>query len=500
MVDKTSANNEPSLTRQATSGAMWSLASNITVSALSFLGTAVLARLLNPHDFGLIGMATLVIGVVQLFGNFGLGSAIVQKMDVTHEDLCTVHWANIAAGIVLMLLCIIISPLAAHFFREQSVQGVLICLAFTFIISAISSVHNTLIYKNLQMKPLAVIEVSGRVLRIGVMLVAAYHGLNFWSIVIGMIVERIFKTIGFHYLIEWRPSWFFSWNKFKEMFRFGRNLLGGGLAGYANQNMDFIVTGRAMGADQLGYYQMAFNLPNLIRSYLCDSFGNVVFPVFSKIQDDNELLAKGFSKIVKYITLTTFPILFGLAFTTHDFILVVYGEKWLPVVVPMQILCFSAALATSYVPVGGLLNAKGRPDLAFKWGVFKLPVTVIAILLGVYFGGIIGVAWGMFAVDILNLILIYEVYKILKADMSEYVMAIFPAIVASLLMVAVLWGLRFMLLMFDVFPLARLSFMIIIGATVYATAIFLGFRDIFNEFVMFSQKIFFGERSERRSS
>ena len=474
--------NSQSLTQQASRGAFWSLASNITVSAISFVGTAVLARMLEPKDFGLIGMAVLVTGVVQLFGNIGLGSALVQQKDVSEVDLSTVFWANMAAGVVLALLCVLISPLAVMFFREKAVMWILISLSITFVLSAICSVHTTLVYKRIQMKPLAAIEVGGRVLRIAVMLIAAFCGFTFWSIVIGMIVERFFKTIALFFRDAWRPSFVFSMPRFKEMFHYGRNILGTGFMGYFNQNMDFIVTGRVLGTSLLGFYQMSFNLPNLIRGYINDSIGAVAFPVFCKVQDNNELLAKGFLKIVKFVAIGTFPILFGLAFTARDFILVAYGVKWLPTVLPMQILCFGAALAAVNSVVVSLLSAKGRPDLGFKWGFVRLPATIIAILLGVRFGGIVGVAWGMTIVEVLATGMVYQMFRILNSGFSEYGKALLPATVASIVMVGALVVINRVFLVNEPAAWVRLGLEFTAGATVYIAAVFFGFKETFNDF------------------
>jgi O-antigen/teichoic acid export membrane protein len=475
----------PSLTHTASRGAAWALAGNITVSAVSFVGTTILARMLEPKDFGLIGMATVVTGIVGLFGNFGLGAALVQKKDVTHEDLCTAFWANMAAGGALAVVCVLISPLAMVFFKEKAVQWILICLAFNFVISAVASVHSMIIYKRLQMRSLAIRDIGGRVIRVGVMIIAAFCGLRFWSIVIGMIAERIFRTVTYYYLDPWRPTRVFSRQRFNEMFRYGRNLLGSGFLGYLNSNMDFIVTGRVLGADLLGFYQMAYNLPNLVKDYINDSIGAVSFPLFCKVQDDNERLSRGLLRIIRFVALGTFPILAGLAFTARDFIFVAYGEKWLPVVVPLQILCFYVALACSSTATGSIFNAKGRPDLGLKWGLFRLPATVIAILMGVHFGGIAGVAWGMLIVQVISLAMVYQAFQIIKGDLREYWNALYPAAAACIVMIAALIMINRIPAFREISAWVRLIVEFIFGGAVYTLTIVFGFPKTYRDFTGF---------------
>ena len=473
----------PTLKQQASRGAFWALGSNLSVSALSFGGTVVLSRLLEPADFGLMSMAVLVTGVVGLFSNFGLGAALVQKVDVTQEDLSTVFWINCVAGLSLAVLCVLCAPMAGLFFHEDSVKWILICLSVTFILSSVSSIHSTLVYKNVQMKPMAVIEVSGRLLRVVVMLIAAVCGLKVWSIVIGIVSERVFKTMALCCLSPWYPSRVFSATRFKAMFRFGRHLFGGGVLGYLSTNIDFIVTGRILGSHSLGYYQMAYNLPNLLQLYINDSIGAVAFPIFCKVQDDNACLAGGFMRIVRFVAMSAFPVLSGLSFVAGDFILVAYGEKWLPAVQPLRILCFSAALACVNTAVGPLLNAKGRPDIGFKWGFIRLPLTVVGILVGVYIAGIVGVAWGMLVAEILSLVVVYKALKLLKCSILEYAKALLPAATASVIMMGALGALNYGFSLNTMSAWMRLVLECAVGAMVYGAVFVFGFRNILKDLI-----------------
>lgn len=453
-----------SLTQQASKGAFWGLSSNLTVSAISFVGTAILARILSPKDFGLLGMATLITGAVQLFGDLGLGAALVQKNNINNEYLLTVFWSSLFVSGGLIVASIILAPLASLFFNEPVIKWVIICLSANFIISAFSSVHTTLLYKNIKMKKIAAIEISSRFARVIIIVVCALTGLGFWSIVIGMIAERILKTTLFIATSQWMPAFCFSKSKFKELFHYGKNIYGQSFLSYFNQNMDFIVTGRLLGAKLLGFYQFSYNLPYLVKSYIQDGVGPVIFPVFSKVQDDKERLTRGFLNAIKYISMVTFPIMFGLSFCAEDFIVVVYGIKWLPAAGPLKLLCFSAALASVHCIVFSLFNAKGRPDIGLKWNLFRLPTTVILVIaLSRY--GIIGIAWAMFLAELLTIATAYFATKIINVHFAKYLNAISPAIISSIVMMLCLYLLRRYILSFNAYM--RLLLNTLLGCCAY---------------------------------
>lgn len=429
------------LKQQASEGAFWGLSSNLIVSAISFVGTVILARILSPKDFGLLGMAVLITGVVRIFGNLGLGAALVQKKNIDNEYLSTAFWSSLLVSSGLVIVSIIIAPLAALFFNEPVIKWIVLCLSANFIISSFASIHQTLLYKDLRIKKIAYIEIVSRLVRVIIILFCAFSGMGFWSIVIGMIVDCLLKTVLFVFTVQWMPTFKFDKIKFKELFHFGKNIYGQGFLNYFNQNMDFIIIGRLLGAQLLGFYQFSYNVPYLVKSYVQDGIVPVAFSVFCKAQDDNMRLTRGFLNAVKYIAMLTFPVMFGLAFCADDFITVIYGVRWLSAAGPLKLLCFSAAFASVHCVVIALLNAKGRPDIGFKWNLFRLPITVITIIaLSKY--KIIGVAMAMFLVEFLTIVMVFFATKILNTCFVKYLNAIFPSIISSTVMIICLFFLQ----------------------------------------------------------
>jgi len=483
MSENNCAVKEVSLTQQASKGAFWGLSSNLTVSAISFIGTAILARLLSPKDFGLLGMAFLITGVVQLFGNLGLGAALIHKKNIDEEYLSTAFWSSLLVSVGLIIVSVILAPFASIFFNEPVVKWIVIVLSMNFMVSSFASVQRTLLYKNIRMKKIAFIETASRFIRVFIMLACALAGMGVWSIVIGMMAEGILKTILFVFTAHWRPTIQFNKLKFKELFHYGKNIYGQSFLNYLNQNIDFIVTGRLLGAQLLGFYQFAYNLPYLVKSYVQDGIIPVAFPVFSKVQDDDKRLAGGFLNAVKYISMITFPLMTGLAFCSEDFISVAYGTRWLPAAGPLKLLCFGAALASVNCIVFSLFNAKGRPDLGLKWNLFRLPATVILVIaLSKY--RLMGIAWAMFAIELITVTAAYIAARLLKIPFIRYLSIFLHVIYSSIVMVVCIYTLNAFALT-SLSPYLRLPINGVLGCCAYSVSLYILSKKDFIEFCNF---------------
>ena len=462
------------LRQQASKGAFWGLSSNLIVSMISFCGTIIMARILSPRDFGLIGMAVLLTGIVSLFGNLGLGTALVQKKEIDDEYLSTAFWASLIVGAGLTVTSIIIAPLASIFFKEPIVKWIGIILSVNFVVTSVSSVHRTLLYKDILLKKIAIIEVISRFVRVSIMLICAFLGMGFWSIVVGMMSEAIVKTLLFITRVKWRPVFEFNVTKFKELFHFGKNVYGQGFLNYLNNNMDFLVTGRLLGTSLFGFYQFSHNLPYLVKGYIKDGVAPVAFPVFSKVNSDKERLARGFFKGIKHISIMTLPIMFGLAFSASDFVAVAYGLRWLPAAEPMRLLAISAGLASINCLIDPVFYTVGRPDIGLKWSLIRTFMTIVLVM-SLSKWGISGIALAMLIVESMMILTAYTAAKLLRADFRNYIIALLPAITGSLVMVIFLHLFNKLVFSTDNMGL-RLMSNIVTGAVVYIVSLLLIYK------------------------
>lgn len=426
------------LTQKASKGAFWGLASNISVSAISFINTAILARILDPRDFGLIGMAVMVTGILYLFGNLYLGAALIQKREINNEYLSTAFWSSVFVSTILFFIVALFAPAIATFFNEPAVKWIIIFLASNLIISSLSSIQMMFLYKDIRLRDIALVEIVSRIARIFITLFCAVRGMGFWSIAIGMVAEKILKTVLFCFAVKWRPAFIFSKEKFQELFLFARNLYGKEFLEYFSRNADFIFIGKFLGAGMLGYYQLSYNLPYLVYSYVQDGINPVAFPVFSKVSHDRERLSRGLFNATKYVSMITFPLMAGLSFCANDFIIVVYSAKWLPAVLPLRLLCFSAALASINCLVSSIFYAAGKPGIVFKWALIRLPLTIVSVIFCSRWG-IIGIAAAMFFIEFITVFLAFVAAKSLNTGFKRYLSNLIPAFSGSLAMVSGLY-------------------------------------------------------------
>lgn len=419
----------------ATFGIMWTGISQFSTQVFQLVVIIILARLLSPQDFGIIGIATVFIGFVAIFNELGLSAAIIQRRDVNELHLSTSFWSNIFVGIIMFIFTLIISPFVATFFQEEIIRPILIISSISLIIGPLGIVHRALLEKNLDFKNITVVEICTAFVSGTISIVLALTGFGVWSIVYGNISGSIISIIVLWKISNWKPSLKFSIPHLKELFRFGGNVTGSKIIAYIIVRMDFLVVGKMFGTVALGYYTLARNLTSFPVQKISWAIMRVTFPTFSKIQKDNDMLRKGYLKVIKYVSLITFPMLAGLFVVASEFILVVYGEKWSPMVILLQIFSIGGALVSIGAIESTILFSKGRSDLQFKLQIYSAILMFIAVIIGVNFG-MIGMAIAVTIMTAFSLLIFQIVVnKLIKLDMFTFIKEIIPAAVCSTILI-----------------------------------------------------------------
>ena len=457
-----------SLKTKTIKGIIWTGISNFGQQGIQFVVTIILARLLTPKDFGIVGIASIFIGLAALINQLGIGSAIVQRKDLEETHLSSAFWANIVMGIILCLLTIFSAPFIASFFKNPHVTKVLQVLSLIFILGSLRIVPNSLLIRDLFFNKLAYINISALLISGFVSITLAISGYGVWSLVWGRLSNVIMGFMLIWLFVSWRPSFYFNFKKFKELFSFGINVLGTNFVTYLQKNSDYFIVGKCLGASSLGIYTMAYNMVTLPQRKLSTIITSVAFPAFSKIQDNPGGIRKGFFIMISSISFVTFPMLAGLCAVAPDFVKLVLGDKWISAIKPIQILCLPGALYSIGTTVGSVFYAKGRPDLEFKCDIISSCILIPFLLIGVHYG-VIGICFALLISSIIGFFIYFGVLsRLIKINLLQIFRVLLPQTVTSILMFTAVVSLRLILIKIQCPTLVILTTSILTGTIIYS--------------------------------
>jgi len=378
--------------QRALSGLGWSGATRILEQTLQFGISVILARLLSPRDFGLIGMVLVFTGFASSLSDMGLGASLVQQRTVSGRHLNTVFWVNVAAGTLLAILFGLAAPLIARFYKEPLLRLLTSIVALNLFLGSLNGVQNALLDRSLNFRTKFLI--GGASLSVsGIVAVAlALSGAGVWSLVAQAITSTAIQVVVMWRLSSWRPRLSFDVSAFRELMHFGGNLMGVTVVNYWGRNFDKLVIGRLLGSATLGIYNLADKLMRLPADNVLGITTAVMFPALSAMQEEVESVKRTYLRATRLIALFIFPTMIGLTILAEPAILVIYGDKWREAISITRILCLSG-LAQSIYPTGGwIFLSRGRADIMFRWGVYTTLIRAVGVLVGAHWG-IMGVAW-----------------------------------------------------------------------------------------------------------
>jgi lipopolysaccharide exporter len=472
---------------RAISGVKWTTASTALSTGFYLLQTVVLARLLEPRDFGLMAMAVVAISIAMAYVDMGLSSAVVQRQHCSENELSSLYWLNILAGILVFSVIFVLSPVIAHFFHEPRVTRLIQLCALTFVIAPIGQQYQLLLQKELLFQPLAIIEVVGRGSGTAVAIGLALAGTGVYSLVFGQLTTSAFSSLLLmlrgHRI--YRPRLHFAWADVQSYMGFGLYQMGERAINTLHDNLDKIIIGAWLHAEALGFYNFAWNLATLPISRISPILTRTAFPLFSRLQEDTALLSRGYFRLLRLLSIVSFPLFMGLCGVASLGVPAVFGDKWIPAIPLVQIFCLFAIGYSIGNPIGSLVLAKGRADLGFWWNVVVSAIQAIAIALSAWRGGVLGVAWTLLVLQILYFPGAYYflVRPVLGRCWRQYVASVAPALIASLVMLGTL---KVALFLFPALAHARywgLALMISLGCIVYFLAGFALFRGDLRDLV-----------------
>lgn len=451
----------------AASGLVWSTFSQAVRIICQVLGVVFLTRLLHASDFGVVAMASAVTGFTLLFRDFGTTAAVIQRPVLTPRLLDSVFWFNIGLGLCLASALALLSPAAVWFFSEPRLYEVIWLLALAFPLDASGRVHQALLERVSDFRPIAQIESLAALLGLGSAVWSAWWGWGVFSLVTQTLVSAAVTAAGLWIMSSWRPGRRGACAELKGLWAFSGNLVGFNVLNYLARSADSILIGRFLGAIDLGYYNIAYRVMLWPLQNFSGVVGRALFPVFSRMQADPERLAAAYLRVTTAIVLLSAPLMLGLFVLRDPFVITVLGDQWMPVADLLAWLAPIGLLQSLGTTVGTLYLATGRTDLLFRWSIFACSTIVLAFFVGIQWG-LKGLVIGYFVANvILFLPSLMIALKLVNLKVSGVLHNLKPSLLAALAMALLVaftdrtWG------GFAGFPIIRFGVLVALGILSY---------------------------------
>ena len=429
-----------SLRGKTLKGMIWSFAENFSLQGIQFVIGVLLARVLSPSDYGMVGMLAIFTAVASTLINSGFSTALVRKTDRTQTDLSTTFYFNIAVGFVLYFALFFSGPLIADFYNTPLLSGLIKVTAISLILNSLCIVQQALFTIKMDFKTQAKISVIGALVTGAGGITMAYSGYGVWSIVWPGVFGGAVRCILLWIWGKWRPTWEFSWKSFKELFGFGSKLLASGLIDTIYNNIYPIIIGKKFSAADLGQYTRADGYANLPATTVTGVLGRVTFPLLCQIQNDDARLQSTYRQLIRLSAYVVFPIMIGLATLAKPLIIFMITAKWAECVPFLQILCFSLMWYPIHALNLNLLQVKGRSDLFLRLEIIKKILGVAVIVIAIPFG-IIWMCVGRIFTSIICLAInTYYTGKLINVGFFKQMGDLLPILALSLSMGAIVFG------------------------------------------------------------
>ncbi len=465
-----------SLKNKTIKGVSWSFVDNIAGSGIMFLVGIILARILTPKEFGLIGIISIFIAVFNSIVDSGFSNALIRKNNATHIDYNTAFIFNLILSGALFLGLFFLAPFVGTFFKEPQLVPLTRAMSVIVLINAFALVQRTLLVKRVDFKTQTKISIIASITSGVIGIGMALKGFGVWSLVAQQISRQLLNTVFLWIFNKWLPKLEFSIKSFKELFGFGWKLLVSGLIDTIWREIYQVVIGKVYAPSTLGQYTRAKQFSDIFSSNLSGVVQRVSYPVLSSIQDDNERLKQAYKKVIKSTMFMSFVLTLGLAAVAKPMVLVLIGEKWLPSVEFLQIICFSAMLYPLHAINLNMLQVKGRSDLFLILEIIKKTIAIGPILLGI-FVNINAMLWGSVLTSFFALYLnAYYSGRDLNYSILEQVKDILPSFLIAFLMAGIVWAISFI----NISPFILLPIQIRIGFLIIFA---IGERTKMNEYI-----------------
>jgi len=474
-------NDDLTLTQRTLQNIGISGGATVISKGLRTISAIALARLLNPIDFSIVGISQVLLGFINQFSDVGYYAAVIQRKDKIETAQYTGFYLRLFQALGVALLLFLLAPFWAKFYETQAITNVIRISLISIIVAPFSFIPTTHFLKNLQFKKSAIVGISQNAAYVIIAVALALFGFGYWSIVWGTVVGSAISVVVACLILPWKFKFNFNPQVAKELFNFGRFILLCGLIGFAISNIDNMLIGKVAGMTLLGYYVIAYKWGLWVKNNLASVIGSVMFPTFSKIQDDIERLKKGYLQSLKYFSMVAFPVSLGLLAIAPEFIKVVLSPKWIPATIPMQILCIAGLCQTLGILDRKIFEAKGQPKINTKLDALFLVILIAILYPLVKYWEIIGASIAVLIPSFIIKISQYlSITRLISLKKRSILTSLYKSLFCSIVMLIAIFGARKYL--YDMHLKEGVVFVILffIGVIIYfLMTVFISKKDLF---------------------
>ena len=426
------------------SGFIWRLFERVGAKGVELIVSLVLAKMLDPELFGSIVLVLVVINIMQVFVDSGLGNALIQKKDSDNKDFSTVFFFNIVFCAVLYTILYFTAPYFAAFYDDLSLTPVIRVLGLTVVISGVKNVQIAYVSKTMQFKRFFFSTLGGTIFAAIAGLVLAYNGYGIWAIVVQSVSNTAIDTVILWITVKWKPEFYFSFKRLKILFAYGWKLLVSQLLDTGYTQLRSLIIGKKYTKDDLAYYDRANQFPGFITANINTSIDSVLFPAMSDVQDDKERVKSMTKRAMKTSIFLMAPMMAGLSCCARPIVKLLLNETWLPLIPYMIVLCISYTFYPLHTANLNAIKALGRSDKFLILEIIKKAVGMVLLLVSMWYG-VMAIAISLLVSDIIcQIINSWPNKKLINYGYFEQLKDITPSIILAWVMGGIVYCVSFL--------------------------------------------------------
>ena len=476
-----------SLKKKTISGLFWSFFDNFFYLLIQFVIGIILAKILSPKEFGLIGLITVFLAISQTFIDSGFSNSLIRKLECTDVDYSTIFYFNIITSLLFYFILYFSSNIISDYFKEPILSSIIKTIGLGIIIKSLSSVHTTILISKIDFKLQTKISIVSSLISGIVGIILAYKGFGVWSLVIKLLVGNSISTILLWLTTKWTPKFIFSLQLLSEHFNFGYKLLFSSLTSTLYENIYYLIIGKYFNASQLGYYTRAEQFSNIASTNLTAVVQKVSYPVFSKLQNEPVMLKNGYKRLIKSTMFISFIVMLGIVGISNSLILFLLGTKWEQSIIYLKLICISSMFYPLHALNLNILIFRNRTDLYLKIEIIKKIISIPVIILAIYYG-INAMLIGFVFLTIIGFYLnSYWSIKLIGYSAGEQILDIMPSFILALVVGVVIYFIDFFTEFSSLLTLFIQSvigfFLIIIFSTYFKIEGYFEIKNLLTEFI-----------------